>query len=111
MIDQHELSQRLRQFADERDWQPYHTPKNLVMAMSVEMAELLEHFQWLTPEQANALHHNPASKTAVAHEMADVLLYLLRLADVMEVDLSSAIEEKLRLNAEKYPATVPGNGE
>ncbi len=91
----------LRRFADARDWQQFHTPKNLAMALSVEAAELLEHFQWLTPAQSAAL--DPVRKRAVADEIADVLLYLTRLADVLGIDAIAAARRKIRLNARKYP--------
>jgi len=97
-----ELAQRLRQFAADRNWEPFHTPKNLASALIVEAAELLEHFQWLTPEQSAQL--TPEQRTEVAHEMADVLIYLTRMADVMGIDLLAAAERKIALNAEKYPA-------
>ncbi|WP_157670503.1 nucleotide pyrophosphohydrolase [Chitinibacter sp. GC72] len=97
-----ELSIKIRQFADERDWRKYHNPKNLVMAMSVEMAELVEHYQWLTPEQAAQLDVDEQSP--VAQEMADVMLYMLRLADELGVDMEEAILHKMQLNAQKYPA-------
>ena len=98
------IQQQLRDFALARDWPRFHTPKNLVMAMSVEMAELLEHFQWLTPEEASALPQDPARLDAVGQEMADVMMYMLRLADVLGVDLGNAIARKMLLNAQKYPA-------
>jgi dCTP diphosphatase len=97
-----ELSIKVRQFADERDWRKYHNPKNLVMAMSVEMAELVEHYQWLTPEQAAQLDIDEQSP--VAQEMADVMLYMLRLADELGLDMEAAILHKMQLNAQKYPA-------
>jgi len=97
-----ELAQRLRQFAADRKWEPFHTPKNLASALIVEAAELLEHFQWLTPKQSAQL--TPEQRTEVAHEMADVLIYLTRMADVMGIDLLAAAERKIALNAEKYPA-------
>lgn len=97
-----ELRDKLRQFAAERDWDQFHTPKNLAAALSVEAAELLEHFQWLTDEQSARL---PADKrAAVRDEMADVLLYLIRLADKLEVDLLEAAAQKIAKNAIKYPA-------
>ncbi|XZG71525.1 nucleotide pyrophosphohydrolase [Chitinibacteraceae bacterium HSL-7] len=98
-----ELQQRLRDFAAARDWGPYHSPKNLVMAMSVEMAELVEPFQWLSPDEAAVLTRDPEQYTAVADEMADVLLYLVRLADVCGVDLDAAVEAKIAKNAIKHP--------
>ena len=102
------LRERLRRFAAERDWQQFHTPKNLAMALSVEAAELLEHFQWLTAEQSARL--DAKTRRAVADELADVLLYLTRLADVLDIDLLAAARVKLRLNAKKYPvAKARGN--
>lgn len=94
---------QLREFARERDWERYHTPKNLAMAMSVEMAELVEHFQWLTAEESQNVTHDPDKLQAVSEEMADILLYLIRMADVMNVDLAQATQRKLALNAIKYP--------
>ncbi|QLG87365.1 nucleotide pyrophosphohydrolase [Chitinibacter bivalviorum] len=96
-----ELSIKVRQFADERDWRKYHNPKNLVMAMSVEMAELVEHYQWLTPEEAS--HLEVDEQSPIAQEMADVMLYMLRLADELGVDIEDAILHKMTLNAQKYP--------
>jgi len=95
------LDQAIRRFAEERDWQQFHTPKNLASALIVEAAELLEHYQWLTPEQSAAL--DPAARDAVAREMADVFIYLLRLAQVQGVDLLAAAEAKLADNARRYP--------
>lgn len=92
----------LRQFAIERDWEQFQSPKNLSMALIVEAAELVEHFQWLTEEQSYAL--SVEKLKAVSHEMADVLVYLMRLADRLDIDLLAATEEKMLLNSEKYPA-------
>lgn len=97
-----DLKARLKQFADERDWDQFHAPKNLVMALSVEASELLEHFQWLSEEQSQNL--NPEQHQLVAHEMADIFIYLVRLAGKLDVDILRAVEEKIKLNAEKYPA-------
>lgn len=97
-----ELKSRLRQFADERDWDQFHAPKNLVMALSVEASELLEHFQWLNEQQS---HELPADKLReVSHEMADIFIYLMRLSDKLGVDMVKAVEEKIVLNEKKYPA-------
>ncbi len=95
------LRQRIRDFAQARAWERYHTPKNLVMALSVEMAELLEPFQWLTAEQSQQL--NAEQHEAVRQEIADVLIYLTRLADVLEIDPLEAVRDKLAINARKYP--------
>lgn len=102
------LRDKLRDFARARDWDQFHTPKNLSMALMVEVAELMEHFQWLTAEQSGEL--NVESKAAVADELADVLLYLVRLSDKLGVDLLQAALHKLDKNAVKYPAdTVRGS--
>ena len=95
------LRDALRRFAAARDWQQFHTPKNLAMALCVEAAELLEHFQWLTPAQSTRL--DARRKRAVADEIADVLLYLTRLADVLDIDAIAAARRKIRVNARKYP--------
>jgi NTP pyrophosphatase (non-canonical NTP hydrolase) len=95
------LRQALRQFAQERDWDQFHSPKNLAIALSVEAAELLERFQWVSEIDSAALP--PERLEQVRHELADVLLYLIRLADKLNIDLSAAAAEKLRLNAAKYP--------
>lgn len=95
------LRDTIRAFAAERDWQQFHTPKNLVMALSVEASELMEHFQWLTPEQSTTL--DATKRNEVAQELADVLIYLVRLSDVLGVDLAAAAQEKIRINAAKYP--------
>jgi NTP pyrophosphatase (non-canonical NTP hydrolase) len=96
-----ELARQLRHFAAERHWEPFHSPKNLAAALSVEAAELLEHFQWLTEDDSRRL---PADKQeAVAHEAADVLLYLIQLTDKLDIDLIAAAERKLEINRQKYP--------
>ena len=92
---------RLREFSAERDWDQFHSPKNLAMALSVEAAELLEHFQWLTEEQSAAL---PADTLAVvAQEVADVQIFLVRLADKLDIDLDAAVAAKMADNERKYP--------
>ncbi|MBB5205114.1 NTP pyrophosphatase (non-canonical NTP hydrolase) [Inhella inkyongensis] len=96
---------RLQAFADERAWLPYLNPKNLVMAMSVEAAELVECYQWCPPETALALTQEEPGRSQVADEMADVLMYLLHLARETGIDLEAACEAKLAKNALKYPAT------
>ena len=92
----------VRKFVEERDWDQFHTPKNLASALSVEAAELLEPFQWLQSGQAHEL--NEKTRMQIRHEMADVLTYLIRLADKMDVDLYEAVVEKMELNRRKYPA-------
>ena len=94
----------VRQFVDERDWDQFHTPKNLAAALSVEAAELLEHFQWLRDGRLEELGRDKLVQ--VRHEMADVLVYLVRLADKLDVDLCAAVQEKMVLNRAKYPAEL-----
>ena len=95
------LRHKLAAFAAERDWEQFHNPKNLAMALAGEAGELMEHFQWLTLEQAARLPK--AAREEVALECADVLLYLLRLCDKLDIDLAQAARRKLALNAKKYP--------
>jgi dCTP diphosphatase len=97
-----ELRRQLREFARERDWEQFHSPKNLAMALIVEAAELVEHFQWLTQAESRSL--DPDRREQVAQELADVFIYLVRLADRLDVDLLDAAERKIALNARKYPA-------
>jgi NTP pyrophosphatase (non-canonical NTP hydrolase) len=95
------LHTRIRTFIAERDWDQFHNPKNLAMALVAEAGELVEHFQWLTAEQADRL---PAETLAeVEHEIADVLIFLVELADRLQIDPLAAAEKKLALNAQKYP--------
>ena len=96
------LTAALRAFAAERDWDQFHAPKNLAAALIVEAGELLEHFQWLSEEQSRRL--DDATRRQVEEEIADVLLYLLRLADVLGIDPVTAADRKIVRNAEKYPA-------
>ncbi len=96
------LREALREFAEARDWRPFHTPKNLVMAMIVEAAELVEHFQWLTPEQSLTL--SPEKLMEVRDEVADTLIYLVELADTLGIDPIAAARDKIAKNALKYPA-------
>lgn len=96
-----ELRDVLRCFAAEREWDVFHTPKNLAMALAGEAGEVIEHFQWLTAEQSASLP--PDTREAVAHELADVLLYLVRLADKLDIDLADAARRKMAINAKRYP--------
>jgi dCTP diphosphatase len=96
-----DLRDTLRRFAEDRDWDQFHSPKNLATALSVEAAELLEQFQWLTEEQSRNLSAD--SRDKVAEEMADVLVYLIRLADKLNINLLSATKGKIEKNANKYP--------
>jgi len=97
-----ELARLIRAFAQARDWDQFHTPKNLAMGVAIEAAELMEEFHWLTPEQSAQLA--PETLQAVRHEMADVFVYLVLLADKLGVDLVAAATEKIAINAGKYPA-------
>lgn len=99
-----DLTARLAAFAAERDWDQFHSPKNLAAAMVVEAGEVLEHFQWRT--EADSLALDSATKSAVALELADVLLYLVRLADKLDIDLMTAAENKMTLNAQRYPVAL-----
>ncbi len=95
------LKLRIREFALAREWERFHTPKNLAMALIVEAAELVEQFQWLTPTESAALA--PEKHEAVRQEIADVLIYLTRLADLLDIDLLQAATDKIDINARKYP--------
>jgi len=97
-----DLREQLRRFSKERDWDQFHVPKNLAIALSVEASELLEHFQWLSEDESKRLSAGQLEK--VREELADVLLYLVRLADKLDVDLVRAANRKIELNAQKYPA-------
>jgi len=97
-----QIKTRLRDFAAERDWDQFHSPKNLAMALIVEAAELVEHFQWLTEAQSQTL---PPDKLAeVEQEVADIQIYLIRLADKLGIDMEQAVNAKIELNEKKYPA-------
>ena len=95
------LSAAVNDFAEARDWEPFHSPKNLSMALMVEAAELVEHFQWLSEQQSFDLP--PQKRHAVSEELADVLIYLVRLASRLEIDLEQAAWEKVEINKQKYP--------
>lgn len=96
-----ELKERVRAFVAERDWERFHSPKNLAMALSVEASELVELFQWMTEEESGAI--DPERRRRVAEELADVLWFLVRLSDRLDIDLLEAAERKLSANAAKYP--------
>jgi len=96
-----ELIIKIRNFAQQRDWDQFHSPKNLAMALSVEVAEIVEHFQWLT--QAESKNVNAAKLAAIKEEIADVMIYLTQLADRLGIDPVQAAEEKMRINEKKYP--------
>ncbi len=95
------LKLRLREFAEARDWDQFHSPKNLSMALSAEVAEIVEHFQWLTEEQSKNLPQNKLDE--VETELADTLIYLIRLADKLDIDLLAVAQSKIEVNEQKYP--------
>ena len=97
------LTARIRAFSDARDWEQFHAPKNLAMALAAEAGELMEHFLWCESEASRVLCENPEKRDAVAEELADVLIYALRFADVAGIDSAEAILAKLRRNEERYP--------
>jgi NTP pyrophosphatase (non-canonical NTP hydrolase) len=103
-LDVAKLQRRLADFAAARDWQPYHTPKNLVAALSVEASELVEIFQWLTPEESTRVMDDPDSASRVTDEIADVLAYLLQLCEVVGVDPLAALDAKIDRNERRFPA-------
>ncbi len=107
-MDLLELAQKLRDFAQERDWEQFHSPKNLSMALSVEVSELVEHFQWVTEEKSSRLAVEDLAD--VGEEIADIQIYLTRLADRLGIDIEDAVMKKLAVNASKYPvAKAHGN--
>lgn len=103
-MDIEAVQRRLGAFAAERDWEKFHSPKNLAMALAAEAGELIEIFQWQS--ETESANPDSAQKTAIAHELADVLIYLLRLADRLTIDLDAAVVEKMKINAEKYPIAL-----
>jgi len=102
LIDITGLAAAARQFADERDWRKYHSPKNLAMALSVEAAELVEIFQWSTEDESRAIMDTDEADH-VRQELADITIYLVQLCNAMNIDLDAAVEAKLAMNARKYP--------
>jgi NTP pyrophosphatase (non-canonical NTP hydrolase) len=100
------LTAQLREFAREREWEQFHTPKNLTMALSGETGELVSLFQWLRDDQVADWIRDSANRTAVEHEMADVFGYLLRLADILGIDLENALRTKIQVNDQKYPVEL-----
>lgn len=102
MSDLDDLKQKIRIFADERNWDQYHSPKNLSMALIAECAEIVEHFQWMTEEQSSNVPAETLDE--IGHELADVFVYLLRLSDKLGIDLIEATSSKMALNEKKYPA-------
>lgn len=101
-----EIRKKLAAFAAERNWDQFHTPKNLSMALAAEAAELLEIFQWLTDEQSREIASNENEMAQVREEIADVMIYLIRLADKLDVDIEEAVLDKIELNEKKYPVEL-----
>ena len=99
-----ELREIVRSFVSERNWEQFHSPKNISMALAIEAAELMEHFQWLTIDQSRAIKNDPETLQAVGEEMADVLCYLLAMANSLDVDVATLVRHKMAKNRKKYPA-------
>ncbi|WP_447042565.1 nucleotide pyrophosphohydrolase [Vreelandella sp. H-I2] len=102
-MDVKKLQAELQTFSSDRDWDQFHTPKNLAMALSVECSELVEEFQWLTAEESLAVMKNPESAARVRNEIADIAAYLLRITDKLDIDIEEALSEKMNINEKKYP--------
>jgi NTP pyrophosphatase (non-canonical NTP hydrolase) len=100
----HELRELVRRFVDARDWSQFHAPKNISMALAIEAAELMEHFQWIDVEASRCTADDAAKRAAVGEELADVICYALALANEMEIDVSTAMHAKMIKNERKYPA-------
>lgn len=98
-----QLRDRIRQFVAARNWQAYHSPKNLTMALAIEVSELMEHFQWITPEASRTICDDLTKSEAVRDELADVIGYALAIANELEIDVSTAMREKMVKNEAKYP--------
>lgn len=99
-----QVRQWVARFVEERDWRQFHAPKNLSMSLAIEAAELMEHFQWIDVEASRAVRHDPAKLAPIRDEIADVVCYVMALANELGIDLSEAVRQKLVKNAEKYPA-------
>jgi len=104
LVDVTRLAEELEQFATDRDWTQFHSPKNLVMALTGEVGELNEIFQWMSEEASKEAGRDAQTAKAIQDELADVLLYLVRLSSVLDVDLNAAVQQKLEANAKRYPA-------
>jgi NTP pyrophosphatase (non-canonical NTP hydrolase) len=101
-----ELRQTIAQFVAERQWEPFHSPKNLAISLAIEAAELMEHFQWITIEESRALARDEAKRAAASEELADVLAYVLAMANALQLDLAQTFRDKLEKNAAKYPVEL-----
>jgi dCTP diphosphatase len=106
LIDIEKIAKELQQFATERDWQQFHSPKNLAMALACESSELLEIFLWLTEQESHDVVNEPITLEKIEHEVADVMLYLIRLADLLNINLPDALQNKFMLNQQKYPVDL-----
>lgn len=104
IVDINEIKKILQNFADARDWNKFHNPKNLAMALTCEAGELLEIFQWLTLEESSAVSNDDQNCERVRQELADIIIYAIRLADLMKINLNQAIRNKIEMNNKKYPA-------
>ncbi|WP_246562464.1 nucleotide pyrophosphohydrolase [Rickettsiella endosymbiont of Dermanyssus gallinae] len=105
IIDVDKLKEKLAEFAKVREWERFHSPKNLSMAVAGEVGELLEIFQWYTEQESRCVKNDPLVKERVSHELADIVLYVTRIADQLDIDLNTAILNKLAINNSKYPAS------
>ena len=105
-LDLSAITEFQRKFAEERNWNQFHTPKNLSTALSIEAAELMEIFQWLTPEESVQIKDDPIKKAKASAELADILYYTIRMADIMDVQLDEVFWEKMRENSAKYPVEL-----
>ena len=105
-MDIDKIKSDLRKFAQERDWEQFHSPKNLAMALSGEVGELSEIFQWLTEDQSNKENISDEDLAKVREEVADILLYIIRLSDKLDIDLEQAVLDKLKINKDKYPVEL-----
>jgi dCTP diphosphatase len=101
-----DLKTLLQTFVTERDWDQFHSPKNLSMSLAIEVAELMEHFQWITVEASREIVHDPAHRENIADELADCLSYILALANTAQIDLAAALQAKMKKNEQKYPAAI-----
>ena len=99
-----DLKTAMQAFVDERDWSQFHNPKNLSMAIAIEAAELMEHFQWLTPQAAASVADSPVELQQIREELADILCFALSFANALNIDIATAVREKMVKNAAKYPA-------
>ena len=101
-----QIKNKIKKFVKDRDWEQFHSPKNLSMSLAIEVAELMESFQWLTDKQSQDLKLDKKKKSELEREIADIAIYLLNFCDVMKIDLTKAIDKKLIENSEKYPAKI-----